>query len=491
MNLINNFKFIWLLTLTLLLSGCQSTYQSAPAPEIYLTEVKEMVYEPDVIGIQSIIETYATYTSTIHYPVFGYQNIDAILYDFIQNRHELFRQELAEILEANESKWPFELHMEYDIVYQTPRHAAILFKERKHLGSAQPSVNTFTFNFNFDTDKQLTLADLFENNAGYLQIISELSYDLLTKGDLIPSAVDMNWVKGGLSPLEKNYSNFLMQSNALVILFNKYQLGPAFIGAPTIEIPYESLNAYLPLKESLLNNFNGRIPKLSSNSFISMDLEAVNLESENSEAVSNSLYKKRISITFDDGPHPIYTPIIVDTLRNYDAKATFFFLGNRIGDYPDVARHVLSEGHMIGNHSFSHPQLTRMSSEEISNEVIHTQNIIENATGFTPFLMRPPFGAINDVVLNTAQMPMILWSIDSEDWIYKDPDYIVNYVLDHAFDGAIIRLHDTLPNTTQAIGPMVDGLISAGYELVTVDELLGITKDSATINIRSFSRSLK
>lgn len=486
-----NLKFIWLLTLAMLLSGCQSTYNSAPAPEIYLTEVKEMVYEPDVIGIQSIIETYDTYTSAIHYPVFGYQNIDAILYDFIQNRHELFRQELAEIIETNESKWPLELHMEYDIVYQTPRHAAISFKERKHLGSAQPSVNTFTFNFNFDTDKQLTLADLFENNAGYLQIISELSFDLLTKGDLIPSAVDMNWVKGGLSPQEKNYSNFLMKSKTLVILFNKYQLGPAFIGAPSIEIPYESLNAYLPLKESLLNNFNGRIPKLTSDPLFSLDLEGANLEPENTETAPNSFYRKRIAVTFDDGPHPIYTPIIVDTLRSYDAKATFFFLGNRIGDYPDVARHVLSEGHMIGNHSFSHPQLSRMSSEEISNEVIHTQNIIENATGFSPFLMRPPFGAINDVVITTAQMPMILWSIDSEDWIYKDPDYIVNYVLDHAFDGAIIRLHDTLPNTTQAIGPMLDGLIRAGYELVTVDELLGITKDSANLNVRSFSRSLK
>jgi len=491
LNLKTNLKFIWLLTLTLLLSGCQSTYKSAPAPEIYLTDVKEMVYEPDVIGIQSVIETYDTYTSAIHYPVFGYQTIDAILYDFIQNRHELFRQELAEILEANESKWPLELHMEYDIVYQTPRHAAILFKERKHLGSAQASVNRFTFNFNFDTDRQLTLADLFENKANYLQIISELSYELLTEGELIPTAVDMNWVKGGLSPHEKNYSNFLMQSNTLVVLFNKYQLGPAFIGAPSIEIPYESLNAYLPLKESLLNNFNGKIPKLTSEPLLSLDLEAENLEPASSETAPESFYKKRIAITFDDGPHPIFTPIIVDTLRSYNAKATFFVLGNRIGDYPDVARHVLSEGHMIGNHSFSHPQLSRMSTEEILNEVIRTQNIIENATGFTPFLMRPPFGAINDTVLTTAQMPMILWSIDSEDWIYKDPDYIVNYVLDHAFDGAIIRLHDTLPNTTQAIGPMVEGLISAGYELVTVDKLLGITKDSAINNIRSFSRSLK
>lgn len=491
MNLKTNLKFIWLLTLALFLGGCHSTYQTAPTPEIYLTEVKEMVYEPDVIGIQSIIETYDTYTSSIHYPVFGYQNIDEILYDFMQNRHELFSQELAEVLEANESKWPLELHLEYEIVYQTPRHAAILFKERKHLGSAQPSVNTFTFNFNFDTDKQLTLGDLFENNPDYLQIISELSYNLMSEGELIPSAVDLNWVKGGLSPHEKNYSNFLMKSKTLVIIFNKYQLGPAFIGAPSIEIPYESLNAYLPLKESLLNNFNGRIRKLTSDPLYSIDSEAKNLDPEEQETVPDSFYKKRIAITFDDGPHPIYTPIIVDTLKNYDAKATFFFLGNRISDYPDVVRHVFAEGHMIGNHSFSHPQLSRMSSEDILNEVVKTQNIIENATGFSPFLMRPPFGAINDVVMATAEMPMILWSIDSEDRIYNDPDYIVNYVLDHAFDGAIIRLHDTLPNTTQAIGPMVDGLISAGYELVTVDKLLGITKDSTNDNLRSFSRSLK
>lgn len=491
MNLKTNLKFIWLLTLALFLGGCHSTYQTAPAPEIYLTEVKEMVYEPDVIGIQSIIETYDTYTSSIHYPVFGYQNIDEILYDFMQNRQELFSQELAEVLEANESKWPLELHLEYEIVYQTPRHAAILFKERKHLGSAQPSVNTFTFNFNFDTDKQLTLGDLFENNPDYLQIISELSYNLMSEGELIPSAVDLNWVKGGLSPHEKNYSNFLMKSKTLVIIFNKYQLGPAFIGAPSIEIPYESLNAYLPLKESLLNNFNGRIRKLTSDPLYSIDSEAKNLDPEEQETVPDSFYKKRIAITFDDGPHPIYTPIIVDTLKNYDAKATFFFLGNRISDYPDVVRHVFAEGHMIGNHSFSHPQLSRMSSEDILNEVVKTQNIIENATGFSPFLMRPPFGAINDVVMATAEMPMILWSIDSEDRIYNDPDYIVNYVLDHAFDGAIIRLHDTLPNTTQAIGPMVDGLISAGYELVTVDKLLGITKDSTNDNLRSFSRSLK
>ena len=131
--------------------------------------------------------------------------------------------------------------------------------------------------------------------------------------------------------------------------------------------------------------------------------------------------------------------------------------------------------------------MTRLGTDDLLKQIEMTNTTVFNITGFTPTLYRPPYGIYNESVITITNRPAILWSIDPLDLKYKDSDYITNYVLDHAFDGAIVLLRDTNPYTTQALSAIIDGLVRDGFEIVTVEELLELTPENASQNVRIFS----
>lgn len=136
---------------------------------------------------------------------------------------------------------------------------------------------------------------------------------------------------------------------------------------------------------------------------------------------------KYIALTFDDGPSSKVTPRVLQTLKQHDAKATFFMLGNRVEMYPHIAAQVAAEGHEIANHTFSHPNLKKMTHKEMIEEIDKTNNIIEMATGITSTLFRPPYGVYNQDILNyttSNNYTTILWSVDSLDWKNRNPTTI-------------------------------------------------------------------
>ncbi|SES68360.1 polysaccharide deacetylase family protein [Geodermatophilus poikilotrophus] len=175
-----------------------------------------------------------------------------------------------------------------------------------------------------------------------------------------------------------------------------------------------------------------------------------------------------VRLTFDDGPHPTATPAILDTLAERGAEATFFVTGEKATARPDLVRRAAEQGHRIGNHSWSHPELTTLDRTQVASQLRRTNQAIELATGSPPSEWRPPYGATNDVVQAAARDvgldEMVLWTVDPRDWADPPATAIRDRVLRAVRPGSIVLLHDATGQNTPAALPMIlDGLSARGY----------------------------
>lgn len=182
-----------------------------------------------------------------------------------------------------------------------------------------------------------------------------------------------------------------------------------------------------------------------------------------------------IAFSFDDGPDPTVTPRVLDILAAEHVKATFFMVGHRVPGNEHLLQRMYYEGHEIGNHSWDHANLTRLSPEQFDSEIQSTQNAIARAGVPTPHLLRPPYGAVNDLVKSRAHMTIVRWDIDPDDWRTQDPARICQEILAQAKPGGIVLLHDVYPSTADALAPVIDQLRAANYQFVTVSQLMQLS----------------
>ena len=180
--------------------------------------------------------------------------------------------------------------------------------------------------------------------------------------------------------------------------------------------------------------------------------------------------KPMVALTYDDGPS-IYTPGILDTLEKHHAAATFFIVGNRADTYASYIKREKKLGCDIGNHTYDHKFLTRCNASTITSQYTQTNTRIKQIIGETPVLFRPPGGMHSKTVRSTVQMPFILWSVDPQDWRYRNSRTVQSNVLNHVKDGDIILMHDLYKSTADASTVIIPTLINRGYQLVTVNEL--------------------
>ncbi|WP_405143474.1 polysaccharide deacetylase family protein [Sphaerisporangium sp. NBC_01403] len=183
---------------------------------------------------------------------------------------------------------------------------------------------------------------------------------------------------------------------------------------------------------------------------------------------------KCIALTFDDGPWP-YTPELLDTLKKHKAKATFFLLGRKVGSRAELTRRIVAEGHEVGNHTWDHPDLTTLSNEEILDEMTRTSEVIDQAIGKAPTMMRPPNGATDDRVtqlMAELALPQILWTGSTLDWQSRDTAVIAKKTLKLAKRNGVILLHDIVPETVKAMPTVLKALEKQNYRFVTVTTLL-------------------
>lgn len=182
--------------------------------------------------------------------------------------------------------------------------------------------------------------------------------------------------------------------------------------------------------------------------------------------------KKRVALTFDDGPNAKVTPQILAILKKYNVKATFFMVGKNASSNAKIVEQVYKDGHEIGNHTWNHPKLTNLAKTSVKEEVDRTSNAIYAAIGQYPTVFRPPYGATNDQVRSVIPMPSILWSIDTLDWKHRNADKILTYVKASVKDGSIILMHDIHQTTANGLENVILYLQKQGYECVTVSDIL-------------------
>lgn len=180
----------------------------------------------------------------------------------------------------------------------------------------------------------------------------------------------------------------------------------------------------------------------------------------------------KIALTFDDGPSTAWTPALLDGLKERGVKATFFLIGENADKNPEIVKRMAEEGHLIGNHTYHHVELTKVSENEARLELADTSAVIVRITGKEPEYMRPPFGAWQRKLEQEIQMLPVLWTIDPLDWTTENQDEIVNKVVTEAEENDIILLHDCYKSSVEAGLRIVDILQEEGFVFVTVDELL-------------------
>ena len=181
---------------------------------------------------------------------------------------------------------------------------------------------------------------------------------------------------------------------------------------------------------------------------------------------------RRAALTFDDGPNACYTPEVLEILKENEIPATFFLQGQCLAGNEEIVRRMHAEGHLIGNHTFHHVQLTKVSEEEAREEVVKTSNAIYEITGEYPVYTRPPFGEWREGLDLAVTMIPVLWDVDSRDWESQNTASICSAVLPNVKDGSIILMHDGYRATVEALRRILKELKEEGYTFVTVRELI-------------------
>lgn len=296
-----------------------------------------------------------------------------------------------------------------------------------------------TFNYDKKNNKFLTMEDIVED-------LNALDYDI--KKALLEKyqEADMDFLSN------VNYDYFTVDNENLTLYFNPIELNTKSTEIIYLDIPLNSLNLLIDIDK-----------ETDDNTYISIKKKNIDPD------------KKIVALTFDDGPSK-YTNSILNTLKKHNACATFFVVGNKVEFYRDELKRMLAEGSEIGNHSYSHKWLNRLSEDEFKNEINKTQEAVKKVTGYAPKLFRPTYGGYTNKLKTYTYLTFVLWDVDSLDWKVKRKEKILNNVLPNVKDGSIILMHDNHSYAVEALEKVITSLKEKGYQFVTVSELYEIKK---------------
>lgn len=204
--------------------------------------------------------------------------------------------------------------------------------------------------------------------------------------------------------------------------------------------------------------------------------EANNQQPSTSVQIPQYHGDKIVCLTFDDGPGYGSTERILNTLKQYNIKATFFVLGQKVAQNPGLLMRMIAEGHTIGSHSYDHPDLTTLSIESMKAQLNSTDQQIIAAGGYTTNYLRPPYGSYNDAIIQAIDKKIILWNVDSNDWRNKqNPQGTVNNVMSTLQPHSLILFHDIYDSSATALEQIIPQLLENGYRFVSLEEYIQIT----------------
>lgn len=271
----------------------------------------------------------------------------------------------------------------------------------------------------------------------------------------------------GTEAIPENFNSLIISDDKeLIIVFDKYQVGAGSDGVIKINIPLEEISEII--SPEIIRIFD-----------INVSSKTEELVENNKDEITAELHidcskESCVALTFDDGPS-VYTNKLLDILKEYNVKATFFILGRSAKIQPDTIRRIIAEGHVVANHSWDHKDLSKLPVEAIKQQVNDTDNLIKKIANYEINIFRPPYGAYSKLVQDNVDKPIILWNIDPEDWKDKDA-VLVTERMSEATAGSIVLAHDIYPSTIEAIPQVIENLKQKGLKFVTINEMFEAKK---------------
>lgn len=412
-------KQVLLLLIVFLFTGCNSKKREF--------QVKGIIEENqnDVVGI--------------HYPLTGIKNLDQEIEQYIFDTKKSFQKQIPKKISLKLSS---ELNIDYEYWCIGNRyHNIVLTTFINSPSLAHPVSEIKTFVYDSHAEQFLTLPQIADMNEATI------------KTNLLKQHQDCI-ITNLLDSILSNSQNlkFTFQNDSITLYFSPYEIATGSCGIITYQIPYSNFKIPIELKETTKKTFeyHPTIKKLATK-------------------------KPTIALTFDDGPSK-YTKEIVELLERYNANATFFVLGNKVKNYNETLQSVLSHGNEIGNHSYNHKQLTRLSKYELKKQVEMTNKLVKDTLNYDIHLLRPTYGAVTDKLRNEIDMEIVLWNVDTLDWKLKNGKAISKKALKDIKDGKVVLMHDIYKSTLEALKIILPELQKQGYQIVTVSELKEIQK---------------
>ena len=402
---------------------------------------------------------------SIEYPITKNNKINKTIAQVITRDDRDFRYIATNVLSFNQ---PMTETISYQITHNNSAALSIIINIKQDIHGAHPVSLTHFWTFDKKSGEVISLNDLTEQSEKATREIVAAARNNIneTIKQRQQAELDLNE-----TITQETLSNFVITDggNSLAWPIGQASLLPSAYGEMTIKVPIAAVAKYLqnPTARKLANIPKPPEPKPKPEP----------TPAPATPAPAPTTGNKVIALTFDDGPGP-HTAHLLDILDQYGAKATFFLIGSKVSGQASIVRSIQARGHQLGNHSWSHPELPKLSVNQIAGEIDRTNEAIRQATGVKPTVMRPPYGAVNGGVLEQLRlrgMSSILWSVDTRDWADRNSDIVCSRAVAGARPGAIILMHDIHQTSVGAVPCILSALKQQGYSFVTVQGLLGNT----------------
>ena len=396
---------------------------------------------------------------SIEYPITENEKINRLISESIDKIDRDFQNT---VLLATVFDKPMTETISYQVTHNTSEALSIVVNIKQDMNGAHPASMTQFWTFDKKSGEVVDLADFTEQSDEAAEAIMSAAKDNISQTikQRQQPEIDLNEIIN-----KEALSNFIITNNgnSLAWPLGQASLLPSSYGELTITVPISSVSKYLqnPTARKLAN-----IPKPP-------EPKPAPAPAPAAPTPAPTTGNKVIALTFDDGPGP-YTEKLLDILDKYDAKATFFLIGSKVSGQASVVRNIQARGHQLGNHSWSHPELPKLSVDQIAGEIDRTNEAIRQATGVKPSILRPPYGAVNGVVLEQLRlrnMSSILWSVDTRDWADRNSQIVCSRAVAGARPGAVILMHDIHQTSVNAVPCILSSLKQQGYSFVTIQRL--------------------
>ncbi|EPE62774.1 polysaccharide deacetylase family protein [Exiguobacterium sp. S17] len=388
------------------------------------------------------------YTMAVSVPKTDYETLNETLDAFVVSKKEDFKESL--VLNGGQQG---HLNIQTDTYQMSESSYTLVVHTYAFTGGANGQTTVDVFRLNVATGTFIEWEDVFRDDKDTLEWFRTSVYERLQSneyvfGDLVEDAL-----------LDPKTTKWMLTPSGLHVLFDEYEVAAGAAGVVEVSIPLEEVETYVTAQVSERPDNRG---------------DTMTSIPARKPIDPNGKY---VALTFDDGPHPTVTPKVLEALEAYNAHATFFMLGSQIEFYPEVAKRVATAGHELANHTEHHPNLTQLSASGIEVELEKVDERIDELTGERTRLVRPPYGAKNEVVervLETRGQTLALWTVDSLDWSHRDASQMHKLIMDGVHPNAVVLMHDIHTSTADGLPRVLASLKREGYTFVTMSELMTI-----------------